>query len=67
MCPFIKYVLADSISEKGQQNVLIVPDYKISIVTSFLEMIYTGNTLIESENDFEELNLIFWDSTWGLT
>ena len=47
--------MADSISEKGQENVLIIPDYKIAIVTSFLEMIYTGKTLMESENDFAEM------------
>ena len=55
MCPFIKYVLAYSHSEKGQDNVMIIPDYKISIVISFLEMIYTGTTVLGSENDFEEM------------
>ena len=47
--------MADSISEKGQENVLIIPDYKISIVTSFIEMIYTGYTWVERETDFEEM------------
>ena len=55
MCPFIKYVLADSHNEKEQINVMIIPDYKISVVTSFLEMIYTGNTWVEKVTDFEEM------------
>ena len=42
-------------SEKGQEHILIIPDYKISIVTSFLEMIYTGNTCVETDKDFEEM------------
>lgn len=42
-------------SEKGQEHILIIPDYKISIVTSFLEMIYTGNTWLESDSDISEM------------
>ena len=47
--------MAYSHNEKGQDNVMIIPDYKISVVISFLEMIYTGSTLLGSDNDFEDM------------
>jgi hypothetical protein len=55
MCPFLKYILTNSQNEKGQENVLIIPDYKISTITSFLEMIYTGSTWVEGVNEFEKM------------
>ena len=53
-CPFIKELLKDASIPNEEDLLIIVPDFKLEIVSLFLEFIYTGKTILGPRN-FEKM------------
>ena len=55
LCKVMEEMLKNQVLPSEKAIVVIVPDFKVEIVTKFLEYIYTGKTWITDEDEFEAI------------